>query len=255
MSLEIVQLLCGRDNYAVLLHDKASGATAVIDTPDGDTIDEALKTRGWKLDLILTTHHHGDHTAGHLALKKAYNCRIVAPKNEFATVPGADQGVGEGDSFEFAGNKIVVFDTPGHTRGHVSFYFPDLHLLFAGDTLFALGCGRLLEDTPQAMWSSLKKLRALSPETMVYCGHEYTESNARFALTIEPDNQALQQRARDIMAKRQNSEPTVPSRLADELATNPFLRADEPAIAAGLGLAGAPSDKVFAEIRARKDRF
>lgn len=255
MTLEIVQLLCGRDNYAVLLHDEATDATAVVDTPDGQVIADELKRRGWGLDLILTTHHHGDHTAGHQMLKKAYEAKIVAPKTELNKVPGADRGVGEGDVVHFANRSIAVFDTPGHTKGHVSFYIASEKLLFAGDTLFALGCGRLLEDTPQAMWTSLRKLRALPADTRVYCGHEYTESNARFALTIEPGNEALQKRVKTVMAVRQNGLPTIPSLLSDEIDTNPFLRADNAGIAAHLGMAGAGSDQVFTEIRARKDRF
>ncbi|OQW52550.1 hydroxyacylglutathione hydrolase [Candidatus Raskinella chloraquaticus] len=255
MTLEIVQLLCGRDNYAALLHDTASGMTGVVDTPDGGPIAAELKRRGWGLDVIWTTHHHGDHTAGHLLLKSAYNCKIIAPKREFAKVPGADTAVSGGDVFNFAGRQVSVIDTPGHTSGHITFHIPDENIMFAGDTLFALGCGRLLEDTPQAMWTSLQKLRALSPHTQVYCGHEYTESNARFALTIEPDNPALQARAAKVFAQRASSLPTVPSSLSEEIATNPFLRADHPAIAAHLGMTGEAPDRVFAEIRARKDRF
>lgn len=255
MALDCVQILCGRDNYAVLLHDAPSGKTAIVDTPELAPIEAELKRRGWRLDLILTTHHHGDHTAGHTALKAAHGCSVVAPVSEFAKVPGADRGVKEGDTIDFAGHRISVIDTPGHTNGHVSFHLAAQHLLFAGDTLFALGCGRLLEGTPQMMWNSLRKLRALPAETIVYCGHEYTESNARFALTIEPANQALTARAANISSMRKRSEPTVPSRLSDEIATNPFLRADEPGIAAHLGMQGATSDAVFAEIRARKDRF
>lgn len=253
--LEIVQLLCGSDNYAVLLHDRASGITGVVDTPDGEPIAAELKRRGWGLDVIFTTHHHGDHTAGHLLLKSAYNCKIIAPKREFAKVPGADTAVSGGDVFEFAGRQVSVIDTPGHTSGHITFHMPDESIMFAGDTLFALGCGRLLEDTPQAMWTSLQKLRALPAHTLVYCGHEYTESNARFALTIEPGNELLQARAAAIFAKRKNAQPTVPSLLSEEIATNPFLRADHPAIAKALGMTGEASDRVFAEIRARKDQY
>lgn len=255
MALEILQMLCGRDNYAVLLHDLATNATAAIDTPDGDVIASELARRGWGLDVIYTTHHHGDHTAGHLALKNRFGCEIIAPKREFSTVPGADRGVGEGEALAFAGHPITVYDTPGHTRGHISFHFTSEGLLFAGDTLFALGCGRLLEDTPQAMWHSLKKLRALPPSTQVYCGHEYTESNARFALTIDPDNDALKSRAETIFARRQTAQATIPSTLAEELATNPFLRADNPLIASHLGMSDKTAEQVFTEIRARKDRF
>ena len=255
MGLEIVQLLCGRDNYAVLLHDSLTGATAVVDTPDGEVIDRELARRNWHLSVILTTHHHGDHTAGHLALKNKYGCKIIAPKKEASRIPAVDQTVGEGDSLEFAGHAITVIDTPGHTSGHISFYFAKEGLLFAGDTLFALGCGRLLEDTPAAMWSSLCKLRALPPETMVYCGHEYTDSNARFALTIEPGNMLLQARAKDIASLRAAGQATVPSKLSDELTTNPFLRADQAELATSMGMAGTASGAIFAEIRARKDRF
>lgn len=255
MFLEYVQIPCRSDNYSVLVHDPASGATAIIDTPDGEAIDAELNRRGWRPTHILTTHHHGDHTAGHAMLKAKYGLTVIAPASEADKVPGTDVKVAEGSDLSFAGKKVDVIETPGHTRGHVAFHLPSEHVLFAGDTLFALGCGRLLEDGPAAMWSSLQKLAALPPDTLVYCGHEYTLSNAKFALTIEPNNTELVARAKVVEETRAKGEPTVPTTIGLELATNPFLRANRPEVKQAIGMTGAIDVAVFAEIRARKDRF
>lgn len=255
MPLDLVLLPCRADNYAVLLHHAASGQTAVVDTPDGATIDAELERRGWRLTHIFTTHHHGDHVEGHGRLKEKYGCTVIAPAAEADKIPGTDVRVHDGTSFSFAGRDVMVIATPGHTKGHVAYYFAADGIVFAGDTLFALGCGRLFEDTPEAMWRSLQKLADLPPDTVVYCGHEYTQANARFALTIEPDNPALQERARMIDALRTRGVPTIPTSIGLELTTNPFLRAGEPAVKAAVGLPTAPAAQVFAEIRARKDRF
>jgi hydroxyacylglutathione hydrolase len=256
MPLDLVLVPCSADNYAVLLHDAESGATAVVDTPDPAPIAAELDRRGWRLSHILITHHHGDHTAGNMALKERFGATVVGPEAEAATIPGLDIPVREGSALDFAGREVRVIETPGHTRGHVTFYLPEEGVAFAGDTLFTLGCGRLLEDTPEAMWRSLGKLAALPGETLVYSGHEYTQSNARFALTIEPDNAALRARAQSIDAARARGEPTVPTTIALELSTNPFLRAGEPWVKAAIGLPESASDvESFAEIRRRKDGF
>jgi hydroxyacylglutathione hydrolase len=254
-GLEIHQFLCRQDNFGVLIHDAAHGLTAAIDTPDPAPIRAALAEKGWRLTHILTTHHHGDHTAGHAALKAETGCHIIGPRKEAASIPGIDAEVGEGDEFIFGGHGVQVIETPGHTLGHVTYFLPGAEVAFVGDTLFSLGCGRLLEGTADMMWASLQKLMALPPGTRIYCGHEYTLSNARFALTIEPGNAALQKRAREVEAQRANGAFTLPVTLSDEMAQNPFLRPHSSEIKERLGLVGQPLATIFAEIRRRKDRF
>ncbi|HRY06665.1 MAG TPA: hydroxyacylglutathione hydrolase [Hyphomicrobiaceae bacterium] len=253
-TLDIHLFPCLDDNYGVLIHDPSSGATASIDAPDADDVRAALAQKGWKLTHILTTHHHHDHTGGNVELKAESGCMIIGPKGEAAKVPGIDQAVGEGDKFKLGGFEVNVIETPGHTLGHVTYHIPAANVAFAGDTLFALGCGRIFEGTPEMMFNALQKLAALPGDTVVYCGHEYTAANARFALTIEPGNQALQQRMKEIEALRAAGQPTVPTTIAAELSTNPFLRAHVPAIQRQLDMVGAPTWQVFAEIRERKNR-
>lgn len=254
-TLEIELFNARSDNFGVLLHDPETGSTASIDAPEEAPILEALDRRGWTLTDIFTTHHHPDHVEANLALKDRFGVTIIGAKNEAERIPGIDKAVGDGDSFDFAGHRVEVMETPGHTAGHICFYLPKDKLLFSADTLFALGCGRLFERSAAVMWPSLLKLRALPADTTVYFGHEYTLSNARFAVTVDPENAALKARAQAIEALRAEGRPTAPTLLADELATNPFLRADDPAIRAHLGMESAEDWQVFAEIRARKDRF
>ncbi len=254
-ALQIHQFLCRQDNFGVLIHDAAHGVTAAIDTPEAGPIRDALTAKGWRLTHILTTHHHADHTAGHEALKAETGCHIVGPAKEAASIPGIDQTVAEGDSFGFGGLTVQVIETPGHTLGHVSYWLPEAKVAFVGDTLFSLGCGRLLEGDADMMWNSLEKLKKLPPETSIYCGHEYTKSNAAFALTIEPGNSALQNRAKEVDQLRAQDKLTLPVTLGDELAQNPFLRPDSAEIQVKLGLVGHPLATIFAEIRRRKDRF
>jgi hydroxyacylglutathione hydrolase len=254
-TLEIELFTCRSDNFGVLLHDPATGRTASIDAPEETAILAALERRGWTLTDVFTTHHHPDHVEANLALKARFGVRIVGPKNEADRIPGIDATVGDGDSFDFAGHPVEVIETPGHTAGHICYHLPQDKLLFSADTLFALGCGRLFERPADVMWPSLLKLRALPSDTIVYFGHEYTLSNARFALTIDPDNAALKVRVDAIETLRAEGRPTAPTLLVDEIATNPFLRADDPAIRAHLGMEDAEDWQVFAEIRARKDRF
>ncbi|HEY4344361.1 MAG TPA: hydroxyacylglutathione hydrolase [Parvibaculum sp.] len=254
-KLEIHQFEALKDNYGYLVHEPSSGATAAIDTPEVAPILKALDRKGWKLTHILNTHHHFDHAGGNAELKEKTGCVIVGPKGEKDLIPGIDRAVGEGDIVELGTARARVIDVPGHTRGHIAYHFGNDHVVFVGDTLFALGCGRLFEGTAQQMWTSLGKLMALPDDTTVYCAHEYTQSNARFALSVEPHNAALVNRAKDIDAKRARGEWTVPTTIGLEKATNPFLRAASQDLRATVGLIAAADVDVFAETRARKDKF
>ncbi len=253
-TLDIHQFPCLSDNYGVLIHDAGAGLTASIDAPNAATVAAALKEKGWKLTHILATHHHGDHTDGNAALKAETRCTIIGPRNEAAKIPGIDKQVGEGDTFTFGAHEVRVLDTPGHTAGHITYVFPTAKVAFAGDTLFAIGCGRVIEGNAQMMWQSLQKLMALPKDTTVYCGHEYTQSNAKFALTIEPDNAALQKRAKEVDQLRAAGKPTLPTTIGVELETNPFLRPHVAAIQKRLGMEGKPEWQIFGEIRERKNR-
>jgi hydroxyacylglutathione hydrolase len=228
------------DNYTWLLRDTTTGATAIVDPADAKGVFPAIEAAG-RLDLILLTHHHPDHTAGTDEVRARYNCPVVGAAADAHRLPKLDISVAEGDEVPFGGTAAVVIATPGHTRGHIAYFFPKGAVLLCGDTLFSVGCGRLLEGTADEMFASLKKLAALPDETLVACGHEYTESNVRFALTVEPDNMALFARALEVKQLRSAGQPTVPSLLAQERATNPFLRADSAAR--------------LAEIRTAKDNF
>ena len=255
MPLEIRQIPCLADNYGYLIRDVASGAVAAIDTPDVNAINDALANEGWTLTHILNTHHHWDHAGGNLALKDKWQCEIVGPRNEADKIPGLDRPVGDGDIVAFGESTATVFDTPGHTSGHIIYHFAEDNVAFVGDTIFAMGCGRLFEGTPGEMWASLSKIATLPPETRLYCAHEYTQSNAAFALSVDPHNEDLKTRAREVDKLRAAGTPTVPTTLAAELATNPFLRADNDALKAAIGMTGAGPVEVFAETRKRKDSF
>ncbi|MGH7014728.1 MAG: hydroxyacylglutathione hydrolase [Stellaceae bacterium] len=254
MTLEIQPIPALRDNYVYLLREPKSGAVGAVDPSVAAPVLAALKQRGWTLTHVINTHHHPDHTGGNLELKAATQAIVVGPLADKTRIPGIDVAVGDGDTFKFGDAAATVFDVPGHTRGHIAYWFKDAQALFSGDTLFLMGCGRLFEGTPQQMWASLGKLKKLPPETRVYCGHEYTQANARFALTVEPGNAALAARARRVDNLRAEGKPTVPGTLGDELATNPFLRADQPGLQQAMG---APGDPVatFAAIRKAKDNF
>ncbi|AHD08652.1 hydroxyacylglutathione hydrolase [Phaeobacter gallaeciensis] len=255
MPLEIVTLPCLSDNYAFLLHNADSSQTALVDAPEATAIRAELDRRGWGLDQILLTHHHWDHIDGVAELRAAYDPQIIGAKADAHRLPELDLEVVEGDSFTCLGHDVRVLDVSGHTVGHIAFHVPNAAALFTADSLMALGCGRLFEGTPEQMWQSLQKLAALPGDTTVYSGHEYTQSNARFALTIEPDNAALQRRCTAIDAARADDLPTVPSRLQDELDTNPFLRAHLDSLKTAVGMPDASAAAVFAEIRTRKDKF
>lgn len=255
MPLEIETFQCLNDNFGVLVHDPERGATLSIDAPEEGPIRAALARRGWQLTEIFTTHHHGDHVGANLALKQAFGVMITGPKAEADRIPGIDRQVEDGETISFAGHPVNVIATPGHTAGHVCYHFPGDGLLFSADTLFALGCGRLFEKPAEVMWPSLEKLMALPDDTIVYFGHEYTLSNARFAITIDPGNSALVERVAVIGRIREAGGFTIPTTIGQEKATNPFLRAADPAIRAGLNMTDAPDWEVFGEIRRRKDSF
>jgi hydroxyacylglutathione hydrolase len=255
MPVETYLFPCLKDNFGVLIHDPAGGATASIDAPEAAPVEAALKKTGWRLSEILVTHHHADHTDGIGALKATHKCRVVAPRAEAQRIAHVDETVGEGDTVRVGALEGRVIETPGHTAGHISYFFPADKLAFVGDTLFSIGCGRVIEGNPEMMWHSLLKLRALPDDTRFYCGHEYTEANIRFAKTIEPNNKALAARAEEVAKLLAAGKPTIPATIGAEKADNPFLRADVPEVAKSVGLAGSPAWKVFAEIRERKNRF
>jgi hydroxyacylglutathione hydrolase len=255
MPAEIYLFPCLKDNYGVLLHDPASGATASIDAPEAAPVETALQKTGWRLTDILVTHHHADHTQGIGELKAMHKSRVVAPRGEAARIADVDETVAEGDTVKVGGLQAGVIDTPGHTAGHISYFLPADRLAFVGDTLFSIGCGRVIEGTPQMMWNSLLKLRALPDDTRFYCGHEYTAANIRFAKTVEPGNKALAARDDEVAKLLAAHKATIPATIGAEKAANPFLRADDAEVANAVGLVGSPAWKVFAEIRERKNRF
>ena len=254
-TIEIVQIPVLRDNYLYLIHEPTLGVTAAVDPAVEEPVLQGIAARGWQLTHILNTHHHMDHVGANAALKAATGCTIVGPAADRARIPGIDIALSEGERYRFGAAEGVVFDVPGHTRGHIAWYFPDSQALFCGDTIFSIGCGRLFEGTAAQMWASISKLRALPDETQVYCAHEYTSSNLRFALSVEPEHPALKARAAEVTALRAADRPTVPSTIGQERLANPFLRADDPVLAAAVGLVGASPEAVFAEVRGRKDRF
>ncbi len=253
MPLEIVTIPCLSDNYAYLVN--GPDGTCLIDAPEAAPIVEALEARGWSLGALLITHHHPDHVDGVAELRDRYGCKVMGPKAEEAKLPPLDMALEEGMNGGEGEAYTVPLMVPGHTLGHMAFHFPKAKAVFTADSLMALGCGRLFEGTPEMMWDSLQKFMAMPDDTRVYSGHEYTASNARFALSIEPDNTALQARAAEIKAKRDRGEPTVPSTIGEEKATNPFLRAHLQEMKARLNMSSSPDAEVFAEIRRRKDRF
>jgi hydroxyacylglutathione hydrolase len=255
MPAETRLFKCLSDNYGVLLHDPDTGATASIDAPEAEPVEKALAQTGWKLTDILVTHHHHDHTAGIVKLKQKYGCHVTAPAKEAGKIPEVDHTVHEGDTVSVGNLAGQVIETPGHTLGHIAYWFPEQQIAFVGDTLFSIGCGRLLEGTPEMMWNSLKKLRELPNETEIYCGHEYTVANIKFALSIDAHNSVLEARAAQVQQLIEEGAPTIPVTIGDEKLANPFLRADVADLAVDIGMAGKPPVEVFAEIRGRKDRF
>ncbi len=255
MSLEIRQFLCLTDNYGVLVHASETGATAAIDAPQAEPILAALAAANWSLTDILLTHHHADHVQGIASLKSAFpNVRVTGPAREAAKIGGLDREVEDGDSVFIGSHAAKVIAVPGHTLGHIAYWFEKDAVLFTGDTLFAMGCGRPFEAPPAVLYQSLLKLAVLPDETQIYCGHEYTLANARFALSVDPGNEALRRRAEIVAALRADGRLTLPSQMSLERATNPFLRVAEAEIQASLGLPGADPAEVFAALRERKNR-
>jgi len=254
LAAEIRLFPCLSDNFGYLIHDDATKATASIDAPEAGPIVKALEREGWKLTDILITHHHGDHVGGVAELKQKYGCRVVAPHDRSTKIANADLRVGNGDVVKVGNLLARVLETPGHTLDHISYVFDGDKALFAADTLFSIGCGRVFEGTYPMMWDSLLKLRALLDDFKLYCGHEYTASNVKFALSVDPDNAALKARAEQVTRLRGENKPTVPSLLGEEKQANIFLRADDPSVAIKLHMKGASAADVFGELRERKNK-
>jgi hydroxyacylglutathione hydrolase len=249
VQIEIIP--CLSDNYAYVM--KEGEHCAVLDPSEAAPVRAALDRLGWRPGFILNTHHHNDHVGGNLTLKEIYGAKVVGPGKDKARIPGIDVGVDEKTGWSFADRPVRILEVPGHTRGAITFVIGDL--AFTGDTLFAMGCGRLFEGDPPMMWASLSKLMTLPDATRIYCGHEYTESNGRFALTIEPGNAALEKRMMDVKATRAAGRPTIPSTMAMEKQTNPFLRPGSAEIRQRLGMETENDTAIFAEVRRRKDNF
>jgi len=254
-TLEIHQIPTRSDNYVYLLRESSTGNAAVVDPSDAAPVLETLEMFGWNLTHILATHHHNDHVGGVPGIKEATGCTVVGPKADRDRIPNIDVEVADGDTFELYGAAARVWDVPGHTAGHIAYWFAESQALFCGDTLFALGCGRVFEGTYEQMYNSISKFSEVPDETWVYCAHEYTSANAKFALYVDPDNAALQAYARQIEARRAAGVSTVPSLMGVERRTNPFLRSDDAGFAKVLGMEGASPVEVFAEVRGQKDNF
>lgn len=255
MPLEVVTVPCLSDNYAYLVHDDASGQTAVVDVPEAPPILAALAVRGWTLSDILITHHHWDHIDGVEALRAATGAMVLGAAADAHRLPPLDLALTEASTFSVGSEFARVIDVPGHTIGHIAFHFPDSRLAFTADSLMAAGCGRLSEGTPAQMWQSLTKLSAMPPDTLICSGHEYTTANLRFAQSLEPSYAPLMLRMSRVAALRAEGKPSVPVLLSEETETNPFLRAGTAAMKQALGMAHALDAEVFADLRARKDRF
>jgi len=254
-QLAIEPVACLSDNYAYLIHSPDGALCAVVDPSEPGPMRKALAAKGVKLTHILNTHHHFDHTGGNLALKEEFGAEIVGPAKDRERIPGMDIGVTEDAPWQFGSRKVRILEIPAHTRAHIAFVFDDDRAVFTGDTLFAMGCGRLFEGTPDMMWNSLSKLMRLPDDMRVYCGHEYTLNNGRFALSVEPGNAELKARMREVEDARTRGMPTIPSSIGLEKRTNPFLRPDSAEIRHKLALESADDVAVFAELRRRKDTF
>ena len=254
-ELEVFMFPCLSDNYGFLIHDPVENLTATVDTPEVNAIEGALNQKGWQLTHIINTHHHYDHAGGNLELKKKTNCTIIGPLQDKDRIPGIDLAIEHAQEFKFGSFEVKGFHTPGHTTGHMVYYFESEKIAFVGDTIFAMGCGRLFEGTPQQMLESLDLIMSWPDETMLYCAHEYTQTNAEFAITVDGKNEDLIKRKSEVEALRKDLIPTVPTQLQLEKKTNPFLRSDDHEIRLELGMVESSRTEVFAEIRNRKDQF
>ena len=254
MAAEVRLFPCLTDNFGYLIHDPETKATASVDAPEAGPIVASLEREGWQLTDILITHHHHDHVGGVAELKRKYRCRVVAPHDKTTRIADVDQRAAQGDIMKVGKLLARVLETPGHTLDHVSYVFDNDKAVFAADTLFSIGCGRVFEGTYPMMWESLLKLRALPDDFRLYCGHEYTAANVRFALGIEPDNPALKARAEEVKRLRAENKPTIPTLLGEEKKANVFLRADEPSVAAAVRMKGRSAAEIFAELRERKNK-
>ncbi len=253
--LEIIQLAVLNDNYIYLIHEPVSAQTAVIDPAIAEPVLATLAKKGWQLDYIFNTHHHSDHVGANLELKKKTNCKILGASADCSRIPGIDRQLQHGEIIKLGNQCATVMETPGHTLGHIVYHFTESHALFCGDTLFSMGCGRLFEGSAEQMWQSLQQLKQLPKTTRIYCAHEYTQANGKFALTLEPDNQLLQERIQQVGQLRKNNLATVPTTIEQELATNPFLRENSAAIQNSINMTGQTNVAIFSKIRQLKDNF
>ncbi|MCT4656584.1 MAG: hydroxyacylglutathione hydrolase [Cohaesibacter sp.] len=246
---------CLSDNYAVLLHEAQSGQTVLVDAPEEEPILKALAEKGWTLTHILITHHHWDHTQALESIKAQTGAKVYGPKVSLDKVPQIDEGLEDGSEVPFGESGFLAMGTPGHTLDHISYWIPDAEMAFTGDAFFSLGCGRVFEGNLKDMWFAIDRIAKLPPETIIYCGHEYTEANGNFCLSIEPDNEHLKRRMEEVKSLRADGKPTLPTTMLEERATNSFIRANDPDVKKALGMEGKEDWEVFAEIRTRKDNF
>ncbi len=253
--LEIIQLAVLNDNYIYIVYDPKSKQTAVIDPAIAEPVIDVLNKKGWSLDFIFNTHHHSDHVGANLELKEHFACKIYASRKDRSRIPGVDILLADGDEVSVGNYTAKVMAVPGHTLGHIAYYFSENKALFCGDTLFSMGCGRLFEGTAEQMWHSLQQIKELPKQTKIYCAHEYTQANGKFALSIDPDNKQLQQKIAQVYELRLANKATIPSILEEELETNPFLRADNKAIQENIKMLDKPVIAVFENIRKMKDYF
>lgn len=253
--MQVVQIPCREDNYAVLIHDEASGQTILFDAPEHNAIEKVLKTNNWQLTHMLLTHYHFDHIAGAQSLKDQFGCDVYGPKINAQDLTCLDHGIDESHTLNLLGMDIKILDTPGHKDEHICFYLADLKIAIIADVIFSMGCGRIPSGNASQMYNSIEKLRALPANTTLYCGHEYTTANAKFAISVEPNNADLQARIKEVKTLRAQNRPTLPTLLSAELKTNPFLRLNSPEIRNNLNLQTASDEAVFTKLRAMKDNF
>lgn len=255
MTTQIVTVPCLEDNYAYIIYDKTDGKTCLVDAPESEPIISCLEQRGWGLDKIFLTHHHSDHIAGLENILAHFPARVFGASADAKRLPTLNEGLKQNDKFYLGQNEFSILEVYGHTIGHIALYSKELSVVFSGDSLMTLGCGRLFEGTPQVLWETLKKFIQLPPETEIYCGHEYGEKNAKFAISVDPNNKKLQDRFLEIKEKRKNNIPTVPSTIKNEIETNPFLRVNFPELKSSLKMEGHEDHLILGNLRKRRDTF